>query len=84
MNERIKQLAQESGFDWAIKRAQLNGQTDDLDALDKFAQSIVAECAKQVKDIYKQGGGTYSEVILSHFGQGYSNGRKRNTKPRAS
>jgi hypothetical protein len=84
MNERIKKLAQENGLDWAIKRAQLTGQTDDLDALDKFAKAIVAECADQVKSVYKQGGGTYSEAILSHFGQGYSNGRKRNTKPRAS
>lgn len=84
MNERIKQLARDNGFDWAIKRAQLTGQTDDLDALNQFAQAIIAECASQVKSVYKQGGGTYSEVILSHFGQGYTSGRRRNSKPKTS
>jgi hypothetical protein len=33
-----------------------------------FAELIVRECAKQVNSIYKQGGGTYGESILNHFG----------------
>lgn len=33
-----------------------------------FAELIIRECAKQVNGIYKQGGGTYGENILTHFG----------------
>lgn len=33
-----------------------------------FAELIVRECARQVDNIYKQGGGTYGENILNHFG----------------
>lgn len=34
----------------------------------EFAELIIRECAKQVDNVYKQGGGTYSENILGHFG----------------
>jgi hypothetical protein len=33
-----------------------------------FAEIIIRECAKQVDNVYKQGGGTYSDKILNHFG----------------
>jgi hypothetical protein len=33
-----------------------------------FAELIIRECAEQVNSIYKQGGGTYGESILNHFG----------------
>jgi len=33
-----------------------------------FAELIIRECAQQVNSIYKQGGGTYGESILNHFG----------------
>ena len=35
--------------------------------LENFAKEIIRECASQVKDVYKQGGGTYAETILKHF-----------------
>lgn len=35
--------------------------------LEEFAKEIIRECAKQVSNVYKQGGGTYGEVILKHF-----------------
>ena len=35
--------------------------------LEAFAKEIIRECASQVKDVYKQGGGTYAETILKHF-----------------
>jgi hypothetical protein len=62
MNEQLKQLAE-----------QANLKLDDLPdstfiPLDKFAELIVRECAKQVKHLHKQGGGTYGETILKHFG----------------
>jgi hypothetical protein len=33
-----------------------------------YAELIIRECAQQVNSIYKQGGGTYGESILNHFG----------------
>ena len=35
--------------------------------LNEFAEAIIRECASKVKNVYKQGGGTYSETILNHF-----------------
>jgi hypothetical protein len=35
---------------------------------EQFAELIVRECADLVKHVAKQGGGTYGEVILTHFG----------------
>jgi hypothetical protein len=60
MNERIKQLAEQ---------ADIHGDSYLLyqHRLEKFAELIVRECAKQVNGLYKQGGGTYGETILNHF-----------------
>jgi hypothetical protein len=65
MNKRIDELAKEattyiepttdSGEGWIFNK-------------EKFAELIVRECAKQVKHLYRQGGGTYGESILEHFG----------------
>ena len=56
MNTRIKKLAHQ------VYGADLTAQ--DL----VFAELIIRECAQQVNSIYKQGGGTYGESILTHFG----------------
>ena len=66
MNKRIKELAEQ-----AEKYADDNfkGQPTYSEAYDsKFAELIVRECAAQVDHVYKQGGGTYKEAILKHFG----------------
>ena len=67
MNKRLKELAKKSGFDWALKRESLYGDSSDIECLEKFAEAIVKDCAKQVDKVYKQGGGTYAETILSRY-----------------
>jgi len=67
MNKKIEELAKEAGFDWALKRASLAGQTADSESIEKFAELIIRDCAKQVNHIYKQGGGTWGEVILTNY-----------------
>jgi hypothetical protein len=32
-----------------------------------FAELLIRDCAKQVNSVYKQGGGTYAEVILKNY-----------------
>ena len=32
-----------------------------------FAELLVRGCAKQVNHLFKQGGGTWGEVILKHY-----------------
>ena len=60
MNERIKEIALQAG---GSHYPTVGGKT-----LEKFAELLIRECAGQVDGVYKQGGGTYSEVILKHFG----------------
>ena len=67
MNKKIEELAKEAGLDWALKRASVAGQTDDKESIEKFAELLIRDCAKQVNHIYKQGGGTWGEVILKQF-----------------
>ena len=70
-NQLFQQLANDSGM-----YVDVNGNpwpkwlgSEECDqAYEKFAESIVRECAKQVKNVYKQGGGNYGEAILGHFG----------------
>ena len=38
-----------------------------IEDAEQFGELVVRECAKQVNHLYKQGGGTYGETILSHF-----------------
>lgn len=64
MNEQIKQLALEA--DEYCRDYVPNWTMDNYNK--KFAELIVRECAKQVKHLYRQGGGTYGESILVHFG----------------
>jgi len=57
MNERIKEIAVAAKVEHCISHVRLQ----------EFAELIIKECAKQVDNIYKQGGGTYGETILNHF-----------------
>ena len=71
MNERIRELAEQAGM-----YVDLNGNpwpkwmsAEECEvAYEKFAEFLIRECARQVNDVYKQGGGTYRESILKHFG----------------
>jgi len=60
MNKRIKEIALQAG---GSHYPDVNRET-----LEKFAELIIRECAAQVDSVYKQGGGTYGETILKHFG----------------
>ena len=57
MNERLKELAVKAQVEHCISHVRL----------EEFAQLIISECAGLVKDVYKQGGGNYGEVLISHF-----------------
>jgi len=67
MNKKIETMAKEAGLEWALKRATVAGQPDDKESIERFAELLIRDCAKQVNHVYKQGGGTYAEVILKHF-----------------
>jgi hypothetical protein len=56
MNKRIEELAEQCRFN--------KDQSIDIE---KFAELLIKDCAKQVNHIYKQGGGTWGEVILKHY-----------------
>ena len=69
MNERIKQLAEQAGFDWALKRSSLYGQDNDKQNLAKFAELIVEECATVIEQNLFQGiGWNTSRAVKRHFG----------------
>ena len=74
MNERIKLLAEQAGLNyhnWITNESNINDgnfKYPRLEDYEKFAELIIRECAAQVDNVYKQGGGTYSETILNHFG----------------
>jgi len=68
MNKKIKELAKQAGFDWALKRDSLYGYSSDRECIEKFAELLIRECAKPVNNLYKQGGGTYGETIINSFG----------------
>jgi len=58
MNKKIKELWEQAA------------QRDDLmdeKRYEKFAELLIRDCAKQVNNVYKQGGGTYAEAILKHY-----------------
>jgi hypothetical protein len=48
MNERIKQLAEQAGYSW---HNQFSGPILSPNAIEKFAELIVAECCLQVADV---------------------------------
>lgn len=61
MNKKIEELAAQPGL-------KLENLSDEVYIpLEQFIELLVRYCAKQVSNVYKQGGGTYSEVILKHY-----------------
>jgi hypothetical protein len=58
MNEKIKQIAVEAKLEHCVSHVRLQ----------EFAELIIKQCAEQVKNVHKQGGGTYGEMIKKHFG----------------
>jgi hypothetical protein len=67
MNKKIEELAKQAGFDWALKQASLYQRIGDKECIERFAELLIRDCAKQVNNVYKQGGGTYAEAILKHY-----------------
>jgi hypothetical protein len=58
MNKKIKELWEEAA------------QRDDImdeKRYEYFAELLIRDCAKHVNSVYKQGGGTYAEVILKNY-----------------
>lgn len=61
MNKKIEKFAEQAGL-------KLEDLSDDIFIpLEQLVELIIRDCAKQVNNVYKQGGGTYSEVILKHY-----------------
>lgn len=61
MNKKIEELAKQSGL-------KLDDLPDDIFIpLEKFAELLIRDSAKQVNHLYKQGGGTWGEVILQYY-----------------
>jgi len=58
MNKKIQELWEQSA------------QRDDImneKRYEHFAELLIRDCAKHVNSVYKQGGGTYAEVILKNY-----------------
>ena len=65
MNDLVKQLAQQSGLGWTITRAGIQGDTKDLESVEKFAEAIMLECIRAVDEAgYELAG----DSIVEHFG----------------
>jgi hypothetical protein len=61
MNKKIEELAKQTGL-------KLEDLPDDVFIpLEKFAELLIRDCAKQVNHLSKQGGGTWGEVILTSY-----------------
>ena len=61
MKKKIKEIAEQAGL-------KLDELPDNVYVpLEKFAELLIRDCAKQVNNVYKQGGGTYSETILKYY-----------------
>jgi hypothetical protein len=71
MNNKIKELADQAGLYVNIKDEKwpkwLGAEASEV-AYNKFAKLLIEECAKKVDNVYKQGGGTYGELIRKEFG----------------
>ena len=63
MNKKIEELAAECGFKSGDSIYDRNQSFD----IEKFAELLIRDCAKKVNHIYKQGGGTWGEVILTNY-----------------
>ena len=68
MNQRIRELAEQSGFGWALKRASLYGHDDDKQNLENFAELIIRECATAVAKANNPLGRNIDKLFEMHFG----------------
>jgi hypothetical protein len=71
MNERIKQLVEQADLEWAIRRANIQGDATDLKNLNKFAELIIQECAEFADEHNSDVEGVtlgISRAIKKHFG----------------
>ena len=68
MNQRILELAEQATS--IVEMVGPQGYTSSYAKFDreKFAESIVRECAGQVDWILAEGGGTQGDLIREHFG----------------
>ena len=67
MNERIKLLAEQAGFQY-IKDEGIGWAGNYNASLPKFAELIVRECANKVDWILAEGVKTQGDLIKQHFG----------------
>ena len=71
MNKKIKALAIEAGLYVEVNGEpwprNMNGEKIE-EIYEKFALLLIEASAKKVDKIFKQGGGTYGEVIRKEFG----------------
>ena len=66
MNPRIKELAEQAGFQY-IKDEGIGWAGNYNASLPKFAQLIVRECANRI-DYWESRQGEHSDDLLKHFG----------------
>ena len=67
MNEQIKRLAEQAGFQY-IKDEGIGWAGNYNASLPKFAELIVQECAKEFDNTYMSGGKTMGAYIREKFG----------------
>jgi hypothetical protein len=71
MNERIKQLVKQADLAWTIQRANIQGDSIDLEHLNKFAELIIEECAEFANEHNSDVEGVtlgIGKAIKNHFG----------------
>jgi hypothetical protein len=71
MNDNIKELVKQADLEWAIQRAGIQGDTRDLERLNKFAELIVRECAEFADEHNSDVEGVtlgVGQAIKEHFG----------------
>lgn len=66
MNERIQELAEQSG--WKTDRMSAVNAFAQQQKLEKFAELIIKDCASKVDWILAEGGKTKGDLIREHFG----------------
>ena len=71
MNQRIKDLIKQADLGWAIQSAGIQGDTRDLECLNKFAELIIQECAEFADEHNSDVEGVtlgVGQAIKEHFG----------------
>jgi hypothetical protein len=63
MNERIRELLEQAGVKYTVMPKDT--------VYEKFAELLIKDCAEIVKDVYKAGGNTYSNIMYERYGIKY-------------